>query len=981
MAGEYLPPVVTELLANIDDVAAKVEEAKGIIESLGDISIPVNFDINDASLAKLKADAQSLASTVGRISLPVDTNLSTASLLANAAALKALNDTAANTAPVAAAADGATRLWGTGIQLTTLAVHGLVSGFIEWLAVAIPGTIALGAASFVAMQGAANLYDHLSAMYTTTEATANIFGKTTPQILGMGDAMQQAQNAANPMVYQWLGAAINIVRENAGNLAKVGLDVNQVFDTFAAKLVYDFSAAGGAGKTMNGLLSNMEPDLIEFGQILGNMGHGLADFAADMPGAANMLLSFFDAVSKVVSMVADLPAPVITAVMALHELNTWGSIGISLLGRLGFATSEVEGSFFGLARAGAVLQNVFQIVARAPMTMVSNLGSLLMQAKVLPDSFNEAGAAMRDFGADATDSIMAVGPLQASLAVLAAAGLGVLIDKLVTAKTAEQSFIDSINAGITSSSNLQALSAIALSLGKVNEQMVSAAANAEKSRSQFVNEWDAVNHTSLAIQQLTGEQSALESQFTLTSGHAAQLAQTYNTTFVGALALASAAGVKLQDSLTGKSWAIAQFQINDYVRGMMGMGQTVGAVGSDVTALAIDSQLSATKVSQLNQAWDQFMTNITSGTGDLASVVQSIQNIGQVVGDTKNNLGEAGSIDLTTQQFANALKSMAGSGAQAWTNFDQVIGSSMPQLIDWLRTAGAEGAITGPQFSHDILDMAASMEPLASKSAAAQAELLGLVDQAGLNIKTFPQLESVLKSGKYSLDNLSGSIDATTVKMANMGQVAATLGADVQNDFISQMASAIIKSGTLNGAMTNLIKAEQQFGSGSSQVHGALSTIQHDLQLAGVKGNELKQIMQGLQTYMNSMHGPNIDIATEITGAGAAYLGSGRGSSGGVGHPVQMASGGTASPGWAMVGERGPELIFMRGGEHVVPNNQLRGYADGTGDIGGDIVVHMPVYLDGKQIAENVSRQTYNKNFRNGSRLSGGRPTGNLRPR
>src|ERR1700733_12608342 len=117
MAGEYLPPVVTELLADIDDVLAKVEEAKAAIETIGDITVPVNFSINDASLARVKTEAQALADTVGRISLPVDTSLNAASLLASVAAIKALNDTAANTAPIAAAANGATRLWGTGIQL------------------------------------------------------------------------------------------------------------------------------------------------------------------------------------------------------------------------------------------------------------------------------------------------------------------------------------------------------------------------------------------------------------------------------------------------------------------------------------------------------------------------------------------------------------------------------------------------------------------------------------------------------------------------------------------------------------------------------------------------------------------------------------------------------------------------------------------------------------------------------------------------
>jgi SLT domain-containing protein len=52
----------------------------------------------------------------------------------------------------------------------------------------------------------------------------------------------------------------------------------------------------------------------------------------------------------------------------------------------------------------------------------------------------------------------------------------------------------------------------------------------------------------------------------------------------------------------------------------------------------------------------------------------------------------------------------------------------------------------------------------------------------------------------------------------------------------------------------------------------------------------------------------------------------------------KYASGTTgAAAGWALVGERGPELVSMRGGETVIPNHALRGYASGT----GGVVVHL----------------------------------------
>lgn len=41
-----------------------------------------------------------------------------------------------------------------------------------------------------------------------------------------------------------------------------------------------------------------------------------------------------------------------------------------------------------------------------------------------------------------------------------------------------------------------------------------------------------------------------------------------------------------------------------------------------------------------------------------------------------------------------------------------------------------------------------------------------------------------------------------------------------------------------------------------------------------------------------------------------------------------------AAPGWAWVGEQGPELMNMRGGEIIIPNHALRGYATGAGAFG-----------------------------------------------
>ena len=104
-----------------------------------------------------------------------------------------------------------------------------------------------------------------------------------------------------------------------------------------------------------------------------------------------------------------------------------------------------------------------------------------------------------------------------------------------------------------------------------------------------------------------------------------------------------------------------------------------------------------------------------------------------------------------------------------------------------------------------------------------------------------------------------------------------------------------------------------------------------------------------------------------------------------------------AAPGLALVGEQGPELMMMHGGEAIfnatetarmlsgIPsaifgatggNRASSGGGGGAGGAGGGAVeVHSHVYLDGKQIYESVQQE----NLRYGTRNAGAR-TGLMTP-
>ena len=145
----------------------------------------------------------------------------------------------------------------------------------------------------------------------------------------------------------------------------------------------------------------MVQDLIEIGQVFGNLGHAILNFASDMPGLAEVLLRIADAASRVVLWISELPAPLITTFMVFEEFSRWGGLLVTILGRLGLATSEP---------GGQVLQPV--AVRRDPVQRLQGhpdagrhadrkVSASLMQAIASDEyAFGRAGTAVKGFGED-----------------------------------------------------------------------------------------------------------------------------------------------------------------------------------------------------------------------------------------------------------------------------------------------------------------------------------------------------------------------------------------------------------------------------------------------------------------------------------------------------------------------------------------------------------------------------------------------------
>ena len=989
--GEYLPPVVTRLTGDLGDFRNMIAEAKALLKSLGgeaNVALNIKTDGLKQAAAQVTALKKALSDLNGTVKVGTDglggvaakaaaaaaaTRQTTVSDLeaakaeyllamaqrmrANTAndAIKATRDLNAATATGAAA--GGRLFGGAAFGLTANALHWIIAGGAEILAVTVPAIIALAAGLAVMAPAAQQAAQHMQALNTATQASNQMFGQTIGDVLGLGHALQTAQDAAQPAVYGALGSALLAVKGHLGGLASTGLQVAQMFQTFAAKVAVDFGPGGSLGGTVNTLLAHMTSDLRGLGQMFGNAGHAVLTFAAQMPGLAEVLLGAVAGITGLISKGLEFASKfqvmgvsIITLAMGFEEFNRWGGLAANVFTKLGIGAASLTGGPFSFARMGSVIQGLLSVfpmliayVARL-VTYIPGLGGL--------------AAGMTGMAEGLAGGIEALGPFQAALAGAALIGLGVFIYKVLTARSATQQFTDSLQQATLKASNVQAFQQIAQNIGQINAKLVQVAQTAPRVVSGLGR--GAYVEVNPAIAQLNQGLTQQEQDLRNVAQGAAYLAATYHTNLVGALALADLANVKLANGIlgTGQAATIARMQIASLVQGYMAMGQPLTAVGSDMTALAIQSGLASSQVSKLNQAWDQFMQNLTGGTSALAGFVTSLSNIGSVVASFHNNLGRALSIKDSVNQFAQALKSFGTNGAAAWQNFDQVVGSTAPQLIDWLRTAGAEGALSGKQFTQAVMGMVSALVPLASQSQTAQAEVLGLVAQVDPSINTWNKLTTALKNDHASLKDTTSAVQDATKKMGDMAQVAQNLGTIMQSALLTALSQAKIAASGAGSAMQQYEQDIMNAGTAASKTASDRAALIGDLEKLGYSAKQAAQLVQLVANNIGNLHDKTVTVTVNTVATGTTVGGGG-------GQRITHHAAGTPSApaGWSWVGEAGPELVKFRGGETVLPNSVSRGFAEGA-YAGGDIHVH--ISLDGRQIASAVATRAVQSQRRTG---------------
>lgn len=713
--------------------------------------------------------------------------------------------------------------WGT-------IIHWVISAGAEWLATAVPGMIAMAAAIMVAAQAAQNVYQRLEAMYTVQEALGPATNQTVGTMLGLGDSFQKAQNAMQPQLYGIYGAAIDALKGKGSELATMGEQIVSTFSTFAAKV--DVELKNGFGTELQGLISKGAQDFTQFGQILGNVGHAIVNFAAAMPGLAEVLLKLFDVLSQFLKIISEIPAPIITAAMAFEEFLRWGSLLNGMIAGLIGMFSK----FAGVLGAEAVAGSLNNIQLGMKGLTIAEDGAEVQTA-----------ASMTTFGGFFSRIIQFAGENPwAAIAVavaVAAAAIGTYISK---AKSGMDQWISSVSQAVKAAPDFSQINTTVQALSVTTSQL----SGAQETLNSKTSAWSALS--SGAQQNVTALKNAQSNYIgilTTESVNVGVLSQKLGVDMPTAIAIAQGAGVKLTDTLTGNSNAaqVNWQKIQNEITGYQALGQQGNQLVNSIDAVTVANSNQISNVGKLNSAWSGFVSMATSLTNGFTGLQTNIQEMGQAITNTGSKFetfrgGSVGDVNA----IAQALTSFQGTSAGVWQNYNQGI-SQANTFTGALRQGVAVGVVSYKQFTESVAYAVGQLLPFASQSKAAVAELSTIAQQAGgPATNSFQTLSQWVDKNTVSSGQFNNMLGQMTTALSNVNGVASQLQGTMQTDVINSTAQAVLQQGGFQAALNKTYAAFKSGGASSGQFKTDLSALDNTLKSAGMNSQQISQYNDAL---------------------------------------------------------------------------------------------------------------------------------------
>lgn len=881
----------------------------------------------EAQLVALKAITDSLNTNFASLTSSTDRLNAGLDALAAAAGAAAGSGGSSNgsggvAALSAAAAAGGRAIggWG-GILGGTI---GLIQTWHVVLDLAIESLVAIGASAAAAAVGIAamapaaqDIYTHLQAVNAVNAA----LGSSIPPLTGK---FQELSQAMAPQTIEAFGGALNLINGQTGVFAKTAGEVVTLFDDWIAKLDIWEKSQSNAG----GLLQAGIGFLTQFGSIIAKIGLALDNLIVKDPGTAHFLLDILNAAAGLLDLVTKLPAPILETALAIHGWYVYGGAALGVLSKLPGPIGAIGNALNGISHGQLLLLAAFAAgafeLARAWDTAAP---SVTKDIRSTVDALNQlpASQAIPQAVADIGHFNQAIQSLSLDSVEKQLQSWGSTFQSLGDRWTAVGHDFEDIWNQLTRTGG--SLVGIFKDFGNAIDLVIGRGDQAQIAMVQMAHDTAAYQ---TAIDQLLGSQ---KNEFTvlgqLMQGTLAGGAATHN--FTDAIALMDLAGVRANDSL-----AVMRQKIDNLVTGYQNMSVSGGMLAGAVNAVTLASEIQSSKVSQLTQAYTAWFSLISSGVSGLDSFASSLSTLDGTLKLGTTNLGGLTAAQITAQQQFTATASAAQ------TQFN-----SLTQLA----SAAGLGQKGTDMLTQAMKDYIAILIPASQGNDALRQQLIGLAQEVNPNITSFQQLTTWVGNVHQPMQNLD-SITTTLTKDAG------NLTADIQNlstalgqtltDAMAQAAvaatggdqkmAALATTILATGADSNktqqdaLALAEQlvQLTGSTKNAHDEFVTfVEGALHLTQTQAETLwKQTLPGLQGFIDSMHGKNIDVNLSTSGSGEIII-TGTGittrtintSSG----QVSAVGGHTALGGYITGGIQGQDSvpILAMPGEVVVPTNMV----------------------------------------------------------
>lgn len=904
---------------NAADLSAEAVAARAaLVEALGKISVPVTEVVSRGVTPEVPIPP---ISTGGNPQVAQDAQSAADALLREAAAARNAGDAAkyayaANIAlrsgmqPVTDAATTMAGRWGALTNKVTLfggalagvpllgtigLWHILADAIIEIAAVIIPATIAFGLFGAAAIPTAQTIYQKMQAVWTTSQA----LGQSIYPLTGN---FQKLSDAAKPGTLQLFGEALVVLNQNSGRLIPVITAVGKVLDTLGARAAVALTS-GGIGT----FLRNGPQDLAKIGDIIGNIFGTIGNLLRTVPGYAQVLLNALDAVTKGIEHITSSPIAdwlfklgfaAHGAILYLGLLAT----GITLAGNalVGLAAK------FGLASDSAVFFNA-KLLGVGVRQMIGGLGLLGGELVTLGASEDIAAA-----GALTMEGAFAA--LSALAPVLIITGIVFAIYELVkafgSATSATQSYDDAVNKALQNTPVTNLGTQLINSQADATRHLRDAQTQlSDTQKYVMIN----VRGTGVEVQRLS---LAYQNQLGIISGYKGELVTlqgyqaNYNTLLRAAhgnVGLLNDAGITSNQILTASAEQLKQYIIEVQAAAD---AQNALSLGTGRAAAAQNAQTNQWMTSGL-PAMQKVITAEDAITNMILSGEQAFTGYDQALEQLGTNLG------------VNADK-LLGFNKAGLTTANDIFSTVLPAFQKTIDAAQGMNVSTG-DLTKIIATEAKQFLLLAGNNNTAKAALVGMINNAlGPGTVSFKSLNTWIKNNATSQQGLNQLWSNATVQ-------AGTLAGVIQQQLTAQFIALSLKQSGAVQATVDFKNALLNSGNASDATRSARQRLINDLINAGDSASQAKAYVDNLQRQIDALHGKTVGVgvagvgeysATQVAKASLADV---------IAHIAHGFAGGTsgAAPGWAWVGEQGPELINMGGGEVVIPNHML-GYAQGT---------------------------------------------------